>query len=970
MSNNFEGRGDLGPPPPPFRPGSPQRQQGGRGWIVISSAVLLVLVVGGALRGLYTDWLWFESLGYTQVFSVFISTRVALFAGAAVVFFLFFMINMAMARAIAPKPVIAALSGEQGQLASRLTWTGLFGAGLVGAIIAGSIASGEWSRVLAFVHGEPFGQTEPVFNMDLGFFVFTLPVLRFGQVFGTGIATVTLAGAVVVYGFALSLSAAQPFGRASAGRSRAVRAHVSLLGAIIFGGLALGYGIDRLDLMFSESGAVFGPGYTDINARLPALTVQAAVAATGALVLLANIWLRGIGLPALAVAGLVITSIVGGRIYPEFVQRFQVEPNELARERPFIEQNIAFTRRAFGLDRIEEVRFPGEEQPPSSDILANLETINNIRLWDHEPLLATYEQIQAIRRYYQFHDVDIDRYNIQGSYRQVMIAARELAPDKLALAGEAPTWVNQRLKFTHGYGVTLSPVNEISPEGLPNLYLKDLPPQSPPGIRDLAVTRPEIYFGEKTDTWVIVNSEEPELDYASETEIKYTNYQGKGGVPLDSTLRKALFAWQMNDPNILLTSLNPDSRILYYRTVQQRVQKIAPFLMLDSDPYVVIADGRLVYVQDAYTVSNRYPYSERNKGRFNYIRNSVKAVVDAYDGTVEFYNADPSDPIIAAFGKVYPGLLKPMSDMPASLRAHLRYPEDLFNVQAEMYQTYHMQDPQVFYNKEDAFARPIEVYLDKEREMEAYYVIMRLPSQSRPEFMLILPFTPVNKNNANAWLAGRSDGEHYGKLLAFVFPKERLIYGPRQIEARIDQNPTISQQFALWNQSGARVLRGNLLFVPIGDSYIYVEPIYLQSRESQLPELARVVVAAGNRIAMESTLEEALNRIYGSTILRPIPSQAGLPTRQPEGAAAGAAPGGPSPTPSPTPAPAAGTPPAPTTPGAPASTDMAVLAKQANDHFNNAQEALRKGDWANYGSELQRMEQVLKRMVELAQPRT
>ncbi|MEK7215380.1 MAG: UPF0182 family protein, partial [Chloroflexota bacterium] len=641
MSNYFDDRQNLGPPPPPFLPKEPQ---GNRGWIVLSAAFLLLVVVGGALRGLYTDWLWFQSVGYIQVFLTGLTTRIGLFAGGAVVFFVFFMANLAVARRIAPQPQLLAAGSDESRLASRLTGTVLFGISLLLSFLAGSVVSGEWSRVLAFQHPVSFGVTDPVFQQDLSFFIFSLPVLRFAQVWITGAATVTLLGVALLYGFSLSLSAAQAFGRTASPKTRSIRAHISLLGVVIFIGLACGYWIDRFDLMFSDAGAVFGPGYTDINARLPALTALSVVAAAGAVALVVNIFLRGILVPAVVVAVWIVTGVMGGRLYPEFVQRFQVEPNELAKERSYIEENIKFTRQAFGLDRIEEVPYPGEDQPSTADILANLDTINNIRLWDHEPLLATYEQIQAIRRYYQFHDVDIDRYTIQGEYRQVMLSARELAPDKLALAGEAPTWVNQRLKFTHGYGVALSPVNEISPDGLPNLYVKDLPPQSAPSIRDFPVTRPEIYFGEKTDSWVIVNSEEPELDFASEKEIKYTRYEGKGGVQLDSLLTRAMFAWQMGDPNILLTALNPESRILYDRTVRQRVQKIAPFLLLDRDPYVVINEGRLVYIQDGYTTSNRYPYSERFQRRFNYIRNSVKAVVDAYDGSVDLYVTDTSDP--------------------------------------------------------------------------------------------------------------------------------------------------------------------------------------------------------------------------------------------------------------------------------------------------------------------------------------
>ena len=943
-----QGPGDLGPPPPPFGAPPEQRRSGGQGWIVLTAIVLLILIGGGTIRELYSDWLWFESVRHTEVFLVSLSTRVWLFAGGAAIFFLFFIINIAIARAIAPRTALTANPSEELLLAQRMANVIILGAGVLLALLFGSLASGEWTHVLAYLNQTLFGITDPVFNEDVSFYVFTLPVVRFAQLWATGVFAVALLGVVITYGFSLSLRSGTSLDQALGSRGGALKVHATLLGICIFLLIAYGFWLNRFDLMFNQEGVVFGPGFTDLNARLPVFTIQAVLAVVGAVLLAINIFMSGVRLPALAVAGWVIIG-AGGGVYAEFVQRFQVEPNELARERQYIDYNIKFTRTAFGLDRIEEVPYPAQDKPTAEQIVANPETVNNIRLWDHEPLKATYEQIQAIRRYYEFHDVDIDRYTIDGRYRQVMLSAREIAPDKLTLAGEDPTWVNQRLKFTHGYGLTLSPVNEISPEGLPNLFVKNLPPVSTPPIPNLAVTQPEIYFGEKTTDWVIVNTEEPELDYASETEIKYTHYQGTGGIQLDSLFKRSIFAWQMTDPNIVLTALKPESQILYYRSVQERVQHIAPFLILDGDPYVVVHNGRLLYVQDAYTASDRYPYSELYEGEFNYIRNSVKAVVDAYQGTVEFYISDPSDPIITTYSRIYPSLFKPLDEMPPDLRTHIRYPEDMFNVQANMYQTYHMQDPQVFYNKEDAYTRPLEIYLDTEKPMDAYYVIMKLPKHDDPEFILMLPFTPVNKNNANAWLAGRSDGANYGKLLSFIFPKERLIYGPRQIEARIDQDPLISQQFALWNQSGASVLRGNLLLVPIGESYLYVEPIYLQSRESQLPELARVVVAAGNRIAMEATLEHSLNAVYGQQVMVPPPTRSDTPLL-PAGA-------GPAPTTPSTPS----TAPTPTS-----SSDVAVLAHQAQEQYDRAQELQKQGDWAGYGVAIQQLEQTLNRIVELS----
>ena len=938
----------LGPPPPPFRLGENQerRRGGGRPWIVLTGVALLVLILGGFVKEFYTEWLWFDSVTYTNVYVTTLSNRLGLFILGGLAFFIFFILNFALARVLVGGGQQAAVSSEA-RAARRMISILTYAVGLFLAFVFGSILSGQWSNLLLFLNAHSFGVIDPIFNEDVSFYVFSLPVLRLAQTWLLGVFVVTLIASLAIYGFSLSLQERPRM-------ARGVRVHVSVLGVVIFLLLAYGYWLDRYDLLLSPSHAIFGAGYTAINAMLPVLMILTALSAVSAVLLLINIFMRGIQLPVLGVAAWALVAFVGGVVYPEFVQRLQVQPNELARERPYIAHNIQFTRAAYGLDRIEEVAFPGREQPTVEEVRGNPETVENIRLWDHEPLKVTLNQIQAIRRYYDFPDVDIDRYTINGVYRQVMLGPRELDPEKLALAGEALTWVNQRLKFTHGYGIALNPVNEVTTEGLPNLFVKNLPPVSDRPRPTLEINRPEIYFGEKTKDWVIVNTDEEELDYASEVETKYGRYQGQGGVVLDSYFRRILYAWQMSDPNILLTGLRDDSRILYHRSVQERISHITPFLRLDRDPYMVIADGRLVYIQDAYTVTSRYPYSTPSQQSINYIRNSVKAVMDAYDGTVDFYISDPADPIIQAYNQVFPGTFKAMNAMPEGLRAHLRYPEDFFTAQANMYQIFHMQDPQVFYNKEDAYARPREIYLDRETTMEAYYVIMKLGVEAKPEFVLILPFTPANKDNANAWLAGRSDGDNYGKLIAYNFPKERLIYGPRQIESRIDQDPTISAQFSLWNQSGSRVLRGNLLFIPIGDSYMYVEPIYLQAQQSQLPELTRVIVAAGNRISMERTLDESLTKVFGVRVTPgPAPGQPTTPGQ----------PATPSPT---TPQPTTPTPGQPTAPAPPA--ELQALVSQAQEAYGRAQERLRSGDWSGYGQELQRLEAVLKQMVELTGP--
>jgi uncharacterized membrane protein (UPF0182 family) len=630
--------------------------------------------------------------------------------------------------------------------------------------------------------------------------------------------------------------------------------------------------------------------------------------------------------PLYGIVGWLVVSIIVGGIFPSLVQRFQVQPSELAREMSYIEYNIQFTREAFALDRIEEQSFPAEDAPTPQDIAQNNVTINNIRLWDPRPLKDTYNQIQSIRLYYDFNDVDIDRYIIDGNYRQVMLSARELSAEKLA--GQAQTWVNRKLQFTHGYGIALSPVNEVSSDGLPELLVKDIPP-----VGDFNIEQPQIYFGEKTNDYVIVKTKTQEFDYPMGDENVYGRYQGKDGVSLGSFIRRVVYAWQLGDLNILISGeLTPESRVLYYRNIRERVNHLAPFLELDSDPYLVVMDGRLLWIQDAYTTTDRYPYSEPIGGGLNYIRNSVKAVIDAYDGNVTFYIADPEDALIRTYQAIFPNLFVPAAQMPESLRVHIRYPEDMFNIQASVYQTYHMRDARVFYNKEDLWAVPKEVYFGSEQTMEPYYIIMRLPGEEKEEFLLMLPFTPVNKNNTIGWLAARNDGENYGKLLAYLFPKERLVFGPSQIENRIQQDTVITEQLALWGRGGSRVIRGNLLMIPLGKSLLYVEPVFLQAETGGLPQLKRVIVAAGDQIAMEPTLKESIVAIFGAE----------APPTEP-----------------------VVKPPAPAEPEEPVAADIAGLIEEAQQHYNKAQQYLQAGDWTGYGGELEALKVVLDQLAEL-----
>jgi hypothetical protein len=791
-------------------------------------------------------------------------------------------------------------------------------------------AQGNWQVVLEFFNGQPFGITDPVFSREIGFYVFSLPFLQFLRGWFTSALIITLLGSTGVYLLSYTVQ------RLKFDFARPVLAHVGGLAISVLGLFAWGYWLGIWELVFSTRGVVFGASYADIHAKVPAQWILLVVVIIFIGVILFSILRRNTRWPLYGIGGWIVVAIIAGAIFPALVQRFQVQPSELAREEPYIEYNIQFTREAFALDRVDEQPFPAEKMPGSQDIAENETTIDNIRLWDHRPLKDTYNQIQAIRLYYDFHDVDVDRYIIDDEYRQVMLSARELSVDKLA--GQAQTWVTRRLQFTHGYGVALSPVNAVSAEGLPVLLVKDIPP-----VGDFNIERPQIYFGEKTDQYIVVGTKTQEFDYPMGDENVYGHYQGAGGVSLDSFLRRLVYAWQLGDFNILISSeLTSESRVLYYRNIRERVNHLAPFLELDSDPYLVVLDGRLFWIQDAYTTTDRYPYSEPLSGGINYIRNSVKVVIDAYDGSVTFYVTEPDDALIRTYQAIFPRLFVPIEQMPESLRVHLRYPEDMFSIQASVYQSYHMRDARVFYNKEDLWSKPKEVYADKEQPVEPYYVIMSLPGEEKEEFLLMLPFTPANKNNTIGWMAARSDGDNYGKLLAYHFPKERLVYGPSQIENRIGQDTVITEQLALWGRGGSRVIRGNLLLIPLGESILYVEPVFLQAEAGGLPELKRVIVAAGEQIVMEPTLADSIAAIFGAEV---PPTE---PVVKP-----------------PVPTEPVVKPPVPTEPEKPIAADMANLIEEAQQHYDLAQRYLKDGDWANYGKELDALKAVLNQLAEL-----
>jgi uncharacterized membrane protein (UPF0182 family) len=905
---------------------------------VSGRATALVLLAVGLLAGLeavpfYTDWLWFQEVGYSDVFLTTMSLRGGLFLAVGLLTFLFLWVNLRVAAASRPPDVFWELEEPLG-LPSRVILEPLLRRALVPltlaiALVFGLTASTEWQTVLGYRHAEPFGLADPIFQRDIGFYVFRLPLWRRALEWASLVVGCTLLVTALLYflGRVLVLTARGPVITARA------RAHVLTLLALLLFAKAADFWLDRFELLYSQRGAVFGAMYTDVNATLPALSFLATLAAlVGGAALLQIPW-RG---ARTVVAGLAVLGLgwLGGVwAYPALVQRLRVAPNALVVESPYIAHHIRATRRAFALDRIEERDFPAREGLEPADLARNAVTLKNVRLWDHAPLLATFAQLQEIRTYYRFMDVDNDRYTVGGEYRQLMLSARELYHQNLPRDPQGRDadrqWINEHLQYTHGYGVVVGPVNRITPEGLPELFIRDIPPAS---TVDLRVTRPEIYFGEVANDYVFVGTRSREIDYPAGDENVYTSYQGRGGIPVGSIWRRLLLAVRFGSYRILLSDeITPQSRAMYYRQISERVRRIAPFLRLDADPYLVIrADGSLVWIIDAYTTTHRFPYAERVGGFGNYVRNSVKAVVDAYHGSVHLYLADDQDPLVRVYARAFPGLFRPLGEMPADLRAHLRYPAGFFATQARMYATYHMQDPRVFYNKEDLWSIPRRLDGGPDREMEPYFTIMRIPGGQREEFVLLTLFTPLRRDNMIAWLAARSDGEHYGRLVAFLFPKQRLVYGPRQITARIDQDPVIAQQLSLWNQRGSKVLRGSLLAIPIEESLLYVEPMYLAAERGSIPELKRVFVAHGNQIAMEETLEASLQAIFG---------------RRPAVAAV-AAPGGP----------------AEARP--PPSEGLGPVVGRAWEAWTRAQESLRRGDWAAYGDAQKRLEEALRALRE------
>ena len=843
-------------------------------WGAVIAALILLFALLSFARAAYTDWLWYGALGFKGVFIKILLTRIVLLVVGGLVFGTLLSVSLYFANRMSSGPVTLPLPSEMVDFLKRLIFWGSVATVVAMSLIFGAILAARWEFFLKFANAVPFGEIDPVFGKDLSFYVFTLPVYSFLEGWLLGAAIIILLGTIALYFVNFSL---RGMGFVI---TTELKIHVSIIAAIIMFIIAGGYWLDRWELLLSDQGAIFGAAYTDLNARKPALLILTFIAVASGLLMLVNAYLSGLRLLVGAVALWIVMAIVLGIAWPELMQRFTVNPNEFVRESQYITRNIDFTRRGFALNRIEEQFYQAEGEITAELVRDNPQTINNIRLWDYRPLTNVYRQIQLIRPYYDFIGrVDVDRYTLGGKYRQVLLAAREVAPEKLEL--ESQTWLNNKLVYTHGIGIAMSPVTEFTPEGRPLFFAKDIPTDGvisisanlSEGEPEIIIDNPRIYYGENTTSYVIVNTKTGELDFQTEEgELTRNQYSGEGGVRLGSFIRRLAYAWQFVDINILISGeITGESLLQYRRQIQERISTVAPFLTLDADPYIVAGEGRLFWMQDAYTVSDQFPYSNPTNiavgERINYMRNSVKITVDAFDGAVRFYIWDTSDPLIKTYDKMFPGLFLSQDEMPASLAEHVRYPIDFFNFQAQKYMKYHMKDSENFYNNEDLWAVPNEKLGqgDNLQPVEAYYVIMKIPGEEREEFVLLFPYTPSQRQNLVGWLAARSDGENYGKLVAFNFPKDRQIDGPEQVEARIDSDQDISAWFTLRCSEGSICIRGNLLVIPVGESLLYAEPVYIQAEGVMLPELKRVILATASKVVMEDSLSEALAALTGFT---------------------------------------------------------------------------------------------------------
>jgi len=912
----FEGAREIRFPRPPRR-----------FWIGASlfGLAFLIFIFASPIVWFATERQWFSALGYLDVFTTQWSLQLFLFAGSFVISFVYLAVNVVIALQIRSGPGLRAVGIRRAVVRTPVGRVALIAAALVALILSGGAGS-QWQALALFQHYSPTGTTEQVLGMDIAFYLLTLPFLHAvaGWALGLGFLSIlVIAGLYVWRGDTIDLSLSPP-----------AIAHLSGLLAIFALVLGAWMWLGRYDLLYAHnSPIVFGAAYADVNARLPLFTFQAGAAIVLAGAMIANIWLRRLWLPVTA-AGIWVALLLVGQLYPAALQYFFVTPSARSYEIPYIEREIAGTRAAYGLSNVTVSNFSGDQPLTAKDVQNDQVTVNNLILWDSAPLQDTYEQQQTIRTYYTFNNINFDRYTILGQYTQLEISAREFDFSKLTQA--AQNWVNQHLFYTHGYGIAASPVNAVVGEGLPDYVVGDVPPKGP-----LPVTQPAIYFGTLTSSYALAPSNTPEFDFPQGNLDAFTNYKGTHGVPMTS-VNRALWALRLQEYNLLVSPQVTDkTQLLFNRSVVDRARELAPFLTFDNRPYAVVVDGRVYWILDAYTTGTTYPYAQAStfpvdstsEPNINYIRNSVKVVVDAYEGTVDFYVIDPTDPIIKAYAATFPSLFKPIDAMPNGLRDHLRVPIDLFNVQVGMYATYHISDPNVFFAREDVWDIPTAQTAPGAlaTPVQPYYVLFRLPGETKPEFLLIMPFTPHLKNNMVSWIAARSDGSHYGEYVSYVLPKDKVIFGPQQVANRINENTTISTDFTLFHQAGSTVVQGNLLVVPIGNSFLYFEPIYLRANQAtSLPELKRVILADQDSIAYANTLQLAINQLVGSST--------GPPST---------------------------TPPVTITPAVLA--QIADLVTQANVHYAAAYTALKSGDLSTYASEMAQVGKLLNQLKALTE---
>jgi uncharacterized membrane protein (UPF0182 family) len=953
------------------RPGgsapSGQRPAFKLGFRTLFLPTLLVLVlVAGPVIALLTDARWFDSLGAGALYWQRLQLQGGLFVGGTLAALALLMLSLAAAGLIArrlggtptgsatssdaPREPRTPLLDDSGNLQPDGivdALRGLFGAdgdgavrsagatigngalrigAVVVALLIGAQVAANWEQIVLWQNAVPYvadgSAVDPIFGRDISFYLFSLPVLRLAQ----GLGILLLGGATVLAAlrYLPALGA-----RGLGGVGTLPRLHLALLVGAILLVTAYGYQLDKLELVFSQNGVATGVSYTDAMARIPGLDVLTVIAAIAAAFLVGAAVTRSTWPLVLTVTIWFGASAVLTGLYPEFVQRFQVSPNEYALEEPYIANNIRMTRLAFGLDGWTERQYDGADELTLEAIAENAESFADARLWDYRPLQQTLDQLQTVRQYYNFSDVDVDRYMIDGKQRLVMLSARELNPER---ALQSATWVNRRIAYTHGIGVAMVPVAGVASGGLPQLIIRDIPPVSSGGAP--VVTEPRIYFGELDTDWVIVGAKTEEFDYPIGDDVSgsggtgdaTTKWSGTSGISLDTFFDRLLFAARLGDLNLLISDqITADSQLLWRRTVSERITALAPFVTWDSDPYLVIRDdGGLSFVADGYTTSSYFPNANPAEGsRVNYLRNSVKATVDLYTGKTELYLADAKDPIAQAWSKVFPDLLQPLDTMPADLRAHLRVGADGFDVATRIYARYHVTDPQTFYRQDDVWTVPESSAGSQSLAGESYFVRVRLPGETGTEFTLIQPLVPTSRPNMIAWVAARNDGDNYGQIVSYRFPKDTSVFGPSQVGARIDADPIIASQTTLWDQSGSTVTRGNLIVTPIGGTVVYLQPVYLQSTSSLFPEFQKIVAATSTKVVWGDTLSEALNLLVGGGVIDPG--------------------GGTNPT------------------------DVAGLVTKASTLFEQAQTALKSGDFATYGVRIAELQAVLKELAALTE---